>query len=97
LEIETIIIAILSSSVIAAIISSFISIYNRKKDFENDFFKEVIHKRLQTYQFIESQIAVLISSVVDDDNKMYHLVFSYGYEKLDEFHLNSFLAVSYSP
>jgi len=92
---------ILTSSVIAAIVSAIISAIVSLKlkqiDYKNDYYKEIISKRLNAYQFLENQIAVLKSTVLDDsDRKPYHMIFSYGEKKLNKFQDNLFLAMSYS-
>ena len=92
-QLNVVLIAILSSSVLAAIVSALVSTYLKKKDYEHEYFKEVIQRRLETYRFIETQIAVLKSSVYDD-GEMYHLIFAYGYDKFNEFQQSMFVAVS---
>jgi len=92
---------ILTSSVIAAIVSAIISaivsIKLKHLDFKNDYYKEIINKRLDAYRFLETQVAVLKSIVVDDtDDKLYHMIFSYGEKELNKFQENLFLAMSYS-
>jgi len=92
---------ILTSSVIAAIVSAIISaivsIKLKHLDYKNDYYKEIIRKRLNAYQFLETQVAVLKSTVFDDyDNKPYHMIFSSGEKELTNFQKNLFLAISYS-
>lgn len=59
---------LLASSLIAGIVSTIVSyitsIRLKKIDFKNEYYKEILKKRLHAYEFIENQIAVL-KSVVD--------------------------------
>ncbi|TYZ05751.1 hypothetical protein FY528_21010 [Hymenobacter lutimineralis] len=91
---------ILTSSVISAIISALISAYVSLRakdiDYKHNYYKEIINKRLAAYQFLETQISVLKSTVLDDDQKAFHLIFAYGREKFMEFQQNLTLAMAYS-
>jgi hypothetical protein len=86
MDLSVIITTIISSSVIATILSSIISIKLKNLEFRNEYYKIVINKRLQAYEHLESIIARLKTSVLDeDDGKAYHLIFSYTAEKYFEF------------
>ena len=65
---------ILSSAVVAAIVSSIasyiINILTHKREYKDDYYKMVIAKRIDAYQYIEKQIAVLKFVVVDDKAKL---------------------------
>lgn len=97
---HTIISIILTSTLIATIvsviISSIVSIKLKQLDYKNEYYKKILDKRLNVYHHIENQIAVLKSSVLDDDGKAFHLIFSSGKEEFGEFQQNLFLAMSYS-
>lgn len=97
-NINTIIIAILSSSLLAAFIASLVngvfSILLKKREYQYIFFQDVIKKRIETYEFIESQIAVLKTTAVDNDGSAYHLIFAYDEDKFYELQQNLFLAKS---
>ncbi|MEQ9426735.1 MAG: hypothetical protein RJQ09_20090 [Cyclobacteriaceae bacterium] len=85
--------AIISSSVIATLLSSLVNFYFRKEDFKNEYYKIVIQKRLKAYEWLETQIASLKSSVLDEeDGKPYHLIFGYGRESFMESIQQSMLA-----
>jgi hypothetical protein len=87
----------LIAGIVSAFVSYFISIRLKKIDFKNEYYKEILKKRLVSYQYIESQLAVLKTVVLDEkDNKPYHTMFSYGSENFFEFQKNLFLAMSYS-
>ena len=86
---------ILTSTVVSAIISSVVALVLKNVDFKNEYYKEIIKKRLEAYGYVERQIAVLKSSAIDDDNKPCHLIFFYGADKFLEFQDNLFAAMSY--
>ncbi len=72
---------ILTSSVVSAIISSlvnsFFSFRLKSVDYKYTYYKEILSKRLNAYQFLEAQIAVLKAIVLDEeDNQTYHMVFN---------------------
>ena len=94
----TLIVAVLSSSLLAAAFTSLatglFSMYLKRKEYENDYFKEVVQRRLAAYEFIESQIAMLKSSVLDYDGRSYHLIFGMGRDQLAGFEQNLLLAIS---
>ena len=89
---NSIIIAILSSSLLAAFIASIVnglfSISLKKREYQYIFFQEVIKKRIEAYEFIESQIAVLTSSAVDENGKAYHLIFAFGEDEFYDLQKN---------
>jgi hypothetical protein len=73
---ETLLTTIISSSVIATILSSLISLRLKKLDFKNEYFKIVIKKRLEAYEELEYIIAALKTSALDaNDQKAYHVCF----------------------
>jgi len=92
---------ILTSSLIAtilsAIVSALVSIKLKQLDYKNEYYKKILDKRLDAYQFLENQIAVLKNTVLDDkDGRAYHIIFSYGEDDFHKFQHNLFLAMSYS-
>jgi hypothetical protein len=91
----TLIVSILSSAVIASIISSVFMILTKRMDFRNEYYKEIIKRRLETYELIEKQIMLLKSSTLIEDSKsMVHLIFIYGKDEYEKFQSNLFLAVA---
>jgi hypothetical protein len=92
---------ILTSSLIAtilsAIVSAFVSIKLKHLDYKNEYYKKILEKRLEAYQYLENQIAVLKNTVLDDeDGKPYHIIFSYSKDDFSKLQHNLFLAMSYS-
>lgn len=91
---------ILTSSLIAgilsAIVSAIVSIKLKNLDYKNEYYKKILEKRLDAYKFLETQIAVLKSSVLDEDGKGYHLIFAYGENEYHKFQSNLIAAMAYS-
>ena len=73
---------ILTSSVIAGLVSAIVSYFTtlrlKKFDFKSEYYKEILKKRLNAYQYIENQIAVLKAVVLGGDKKPFHMMFSEG-------------------
>ena len=96
----TIIKVVLTSSLVAsvfsAIVSAIVTIKLKQLDFKNEYYKKVLDKRMAAYGYIEAQIAVLKSSVLDEfDRKFYHNIFSYNYDDFLSFQQNLYIAMSY--
>lgn len=91
---------ILTSSIIAAllsaIISAIVSIKLKNLDYKNEYFKKILDKRLDAYKFIETQIAVLKSTVVEKDAKPYQMIFSYSADEFYDYQKNLFAAMAYN-
>lgn len=85
------------AGIVSALVSYFISIKLKKLDFKNEYYKEILKKRLVAYQYIESQLAVLKTVVLDkNDNKPYHMMFSYSDVEFFDFQKNMIMAISFS-
>lgn len=69
-----------SSAVIAAIVSSIASYlinkHNQHQAYKNDYYKNIINRRLDTYQHIDDVICALKSAMVDNDGKGCHSMFT---------------------
>jgi len=95
-QIKIIFTSTLVASIVSILVTYIVTLRLKRIDFRNDYYKVILTKRLKAYQFIEAQIAVLKSTVVEeDDGKPYHVIFSYGEEKCIEFQQNSLIAISY--
>lgn len=92
---EIILASSLIATIVSSIISAIISIKLKSLDYKNEYYKIILEKRLEAYKFLETQIAVLKGSVVDDDGQVYHLIFHEGEDKFNEFQMNLFLAFSF--
>lgn len=77
---DTLWLAILSSSLLSGIFGAFITgafgLRGKRNDYVNDYFKIVIKRRLDAYEKLELIINALKTSVLDDDQRPYHQVFS---------------------
>lgn len=76
---------ILTSTVVATIVTSIftlvLNVYLKKIDYKNEYYKKVIQKRIEAYEFLENQIVRLKQSTLDDrDGKAYHIIFAHGEE-----------------
>ena len=73
-------ILISSSTVISAIVSCIAShllnIYTQNRAYRNDYYKNIINKRFETYQHIDNIICALKSTMVDNDGKGCHSMFT---------------------
>lgn len=92
---------ILASSVIATVLSTiinyFISVRLKRLDYKNEYYKTIIQKRLEVYQYIEEQITYLRAVMIDEnDNKIYHALFNEGFEKAIDLQNNLIMAIAYS-
>lgn len=89
---------LLTSSIFAGIISAFvsyfISIKLKRVDFKNEYYKQILIKRLEVYEHIEFLISTLKPVVLGDDNKPYHIVFNKGENKLYESQKELFFVVN---
>lgn len=80
---ENTIVIILSSTVLATILSGIINYLVsqrlRQLDYKNEYFKKILQKRLEVYELIDFQINHLKTSVLDEeDGRTYHQIFSFG-------------------
>ena len=89
---------VLTSSVISGVLSAIISYYFNLKikrlDFKNEYYKSIIQKRMDAYQFVENQVSVLKGIVFGDDKQAYHMILCYGEDKFLEFQQNILIAIS---
>jgi hypothetical protein len=88
---------ILSSSLLASIFTSLMSaavkVYLKNRDYRDNYFSKVIDKRIEAYELVERQIALLKSSVVSSKGT-YHQVFALGQDHFREYQEGLFLALS---
>lgn len=77
---------VLSSVVLSSIVSSIatyvITTFSQKQSFKNDYYKLVIDKRMDAYQYIDSQLRIMKMAVLDDDGRLYHSMFYGDQEKV---------------
>lgn len=72
--------AVLSSSVITAVVAAIIagiySLRTKRNEYVNDYCKTVLQRRIAAYETLERLIINLKTSVLDTDRRPYHLIFS---------------------
>ena len=73
-------IAILASSLLSGIFGALIagafSLRGKRNDYANDYFKTIVKRRVEAYEKLEQLINALKLTVLDDDQRPYHQVFS---------------------
>jgi len=93
---DTILISILSGSLTAALVSGIFSIYAQKNNYKNDYYKYVIKKRIEAYEYIENFIVTIKGAAYDDtDNKSYHMIFTQDYDWFVERQSKLWLAITF--
>jgi hypothetical protein len=90
---------LLTSSLLSALLTSLLtgvfSLLGKKREYRSAYYKEVLQRRLDAYEFVDTQISMLKSSVYDKDRtRMYHFIFAHGVDEFYKFHQNLFFAVS---
>ncbi len=69
-----------TSAAVSAIVSAFIvgvfTLRVKRKEYVNDYYKTIIHKRISAYEEVEKLIVGLKACHVADDNRPYHTLFS---------------------
>lgn len=77
--------AVLSSSLLAGVIGALIggwfTLRGKRNDYANDYYKLVLTRRIEAYEQVERLIATVKASVLDKDGRPYHLLFSQDDEK----------------
>jgi hypothetical protein len=77
----TVITSWLGSGLICAVVAGIYNLRAKQKEYVNDYYKEVIKRRIAAYEQLEQLIMWLKSTVVDDDNRPYHVLFSSNTEE----------------
>ncbi|MBA4285722.1 MAG: hypothetical protein C0434_09355 [Xanthomonadaceae bacterium] len=77
---EQLILAILSSSVLGGAIGAFIAgrfnLSVKDREYENEYYKLVLAKRIAAYESIQKLVTGLKTAVLDEDKQPYHLLLS---------------------
>lgn len=91
---------VLSSSLLSAIattvLGGIVSGLLKRADYADEYYKQVLQRRIEAYEVLEAQIGLLKQSVLDNDKKIYHLVFAYGIDKFHELQQGLMLVMSKS-
>lgn len=77
---EQLVIAILSSSLLGGAIGAFITgrftLSVKDREYENEYYKLVLAKRIDAYESIQLLVTALKTAVLDEDRQPYHLLLS---------------------
>ncbi len=80
---------ILTSTVIATFLASTINAvvghYAKQRDFKNDYYKDIIKRRLKAYKQVNALVVKLKTAILEEDNKPYHFLFSDEEGKLTDY------------
>ena len=91
---------IASSAVIAAIVSAIasyiINLLSQNRGYKQNYYKMIISKRIETYQYIEAQLAVMKITIVDTTGQGYYMMFNNPYNKYNELQNNLRFALANS-
>lgn len=84
---EQLLLALLSSSVLGGAIGAFITgrfnLRAKDREYENEYYKLVLAKRIAAYESIQKLVTGLKTAVVGDDGQPYHLLLSHEDGPLD--------------
>ncbi|MGB4107672.1 MAG: hypothetical protein WBK55_07730 [Alphaproteobacteria bacterium] len=61
---------------VGALIPGILSLFEKKIGYANDYYKSIVQRRIAAYEELENLIIALKTSVIDTDNKPYHLLFA---------------------
>jgi hypothetical protein len=85
------------AGITGAIIALIGNVILKKLEYSHEYYKILIRKRLEAYEFLEKQIAILKQSVFSaKDGKTYHVMFSQGVKGCFELQSNLSLAFAFS-
>ena len=74
------------SGLIAAIVSAVMSLWLKNLEFRNEYYKEILARRLDAYKMLENLVAALKSTCFDPvDKRGYNSIFSKGLAYYEEF------------
>jgi hypothetical protein len=64
-------------------VSGYFMLRAKRNEYLNDFFKIVINKRVEAYEYLEALIQAYKTAVVDNDNQPYHCPFATEQQHMD--------------
>lgn len=68
----------LASAIVTTILGGMVSGWLKRIDYADEYYKQVLKRRIEVYELLEAEIGMLKQSCLADDGKAYHLVFAYG-------------------
>jgi hypothetical protein len=88
---EQLVLAFLSSSVLGGLIGAFITgrfnLRVKDREYENEYYKLVLAKRIAAYESVQTLVTGMKTAVVGDDRQPYHLLLSHENGPLDAYKL----------
>ncbi|HET6841457.1 MAG TPA: hypothetical protein VFK06_07185 [Candidatus Angelobacter sp.] len=72
----TIIISLIGSGLVSTIVTGFFGLRAKRNEYVNDYYKEVIKRRIAAYEQLEQLIIWLKTAIPDKDGQVYHLLFA---------------------
>ena len=67
-------------SFVGVLVSAFVayitSVVVQRNNFRFDYYKTVLNKRIEAYQYIDTQLMLLRAIAINEDNKPYHIISS---------------------
>jgi len=86
-------------SILGNIIVAFIAFWagssSQRRSYRDEYFKTVIQKRIEAYQFVEKQLEVMRMTVFDEcDKKQYHAFFDNSGDKIINYRRNLYQAIA---
>lgn len=86
-------------SILGNIIVAFIAFWagssSQRRSYRDEYYKTVIQKRIEAYQFVEKQLGVMRMTVLDEcDNKQYHAFFDNSGDKIFNYRHNLYQAIA---
>jgi hypothetical protein len=82
MQLSTLQLALLSSTftfvgvLLAALVAGLYNLRAKRNEYVNDYYKEVIQRRIAAYEELEKLVVPFKMAVLDKDNKPYHLPFA---------------------
>jgi hypothetical protein len=76
-----IILAVLSSSVLSAVLTSLANYYIQKSNYKNEYYKKILDKRIYAYEEVESLLIKTRLHLLDHENQ---LIYSYLFDTIEE-------------
>jgi hypothetical protein len=74
----TILTSTVAAAIVSSIISGFYSKHVKQQDYVNEYYKLIIKRRIEAYEQLERLIVSLKMSILSEDKKPYHFLFSQG-------------------
>lgn len=82
-------------NIIVAFIAFWAGSSTQRRNYRDEYYKTVIQKRIEAYQFVEKQLEVMRMTVFDEcDKKQYHAFFDNSGDKIINYRRNLYQAIA---